>query len=64
MNVEAGRQALSVHMLVVFASVLGEDAADLIPSIEETTPAADAEQELSKLSPKERAWAKSFLPHH
>ena len=63
-NIEAGRQALTVHTLVAFASVLGKDPAELIPLIEEMPPAADAEQKLSKLSPEERVWAEKFLPHH
>ena len=63
-NVEAGRQALAVHTLVAFASVLGKDPAELIPLIEEMPPTAGAEQKLSKLSPEERMWAKKFLPHH
>lgn len=63
-NVEAGRQALAVHMLIAFASVLGKDPAELIPPLVEPQLAADAEQELSKLSPEQRAWAERFLRHH
>ena len=63
-NVEAGRQALAVHTLVAFASVLGKNPEELIPLTKEMPPAAGTEQKLSKLSPEERMWAKKFLPRH
>ena len=63
-NVEAGRQALAVHTLVSFASVLGKNPEELIPLMEEMPPTASSEQKLAKLSQEERMWAKKFLPPH
>lgn len=60
-NVEKGRQAIALHVLVKFSQVLGVPAADLIPSDPEVSSSAQIEQSLSELSSGARAWAETVL---
>lgn len=60
-NVEKGRQAVAVHVLVKFSQVLGVPVAELIPSDLEVSSSAQVEQRLSELSASERAWAETVL---
>lgn len=60
-NVEKGRQAVALHVLVKFSQALGVPTADLIPSDRDFSASAEVKQRLSELSSTERAWAETVL---
>ena len=60
-NVEKGRQAVAVHVLVKFSQALGVSVTDLIPSDRNVSVSSDIKQRLSELPSTERAWAEEVL---
>jgi len=60
-NVEKGRQAVALHVLVKFSRALGVPIADLIPSDRDFSASTEIKQRLSELSSTERAWAETVL---
>ena len=60
-NVEKGRQAVALHVLVKFSQALGVPVTDLIPSNRDVSASSDIKQRLSELSSTERAWAETVL---
>ena len=60
-NIEKGRQAVALHVLVKFSQVLGVPATELIPSDSELSSSPQVDQKLSELSSSERAWAETVL---
>ena len=60
-NVEKGRQAVALHVLVKLSQALGVPVADLIPSDCEVSASSEIKQRLSELSSTERAWAETVL---
>ena len=60
-NVEKGRQAVALHVLVKFSQALGVPVVDLIPSDRDVSASSEIKQRLSELSSTERAWAETVL---
>ena len=60
-NVEKGRQAVALHVLVKFSEALGVPITDLIPSDRGSSASFAIKQRLSELSPNQRAWAERVL---
>jgi transcriptional regulator with XRE-family HTH domain len=60
-NVEKGRQAVALHVLVKFSEALGVLVGDLIPSDRDVSASPEIRQRLSVLSSTERAWAETVL---
>ena len=60
-NIEKGRQAVAVHVLVKFSQALGVPVADLIPPNRDVSASSEIKQKLSELSSTKRAWAETVL---
>ena len=60
-NIEKGRQAVALHVLVKLSQALGVPVADLIPSDRDVSASSEIKQRLSELSSTERAWAETVL---
>ena len=60
-NIEKGRQAVALHVLVKLSQALGVPVADLIPSDRDVSASSEIKQRLSELSSPERAWAETVL---